>query len=235
LIEPDPDKTRSWTDRSGTFKVDAQFIGLVDGKVHLHKVNGVKIAVPLEKLCQDDVDYLKSQDAIHSKSKTMPESMNHIVAPPLPERKREPSSVPSTTSTPPSNIIPPTLPARPAVVAKEANSLSTSLQTTYNGFDWLEFLKTAGVSPDDAAIYASRFVRERMDKSCLSDLSRDILKGLEVSEGDIIRIRKAAATPAITPAVSAVISERERLAQQKNLQLLDSRLASKLQVSCHFT
>ena len=50
---------RTWTDRSGTFKVEAQFIGLRDGKIHLHKLNGVKIAVPVSKMAVADLEYVE--------------------------------------------------------------------------------------------------------------------------------------------------------------------------------
>ncbi|CEP60484.1 cytoskeletal protein-binding protein SLA1 LALA0_S01e11958g [Lachancea lanzarotensis] len=53
---PDSSKTRIWVDRSGTFKVEAEFIACVEGKVHLHKANGVKIAVAADKLCLDDLE-----------------------------------------------------------------------------------------------------------------------------------------------------------------------------------
>lgn len=56
---PDPKKTRIWVDRSGTFKVDAQFIGCSDGKIHLHKANGVKIAVAADKLSEDDLQFVE--------------------------------------------------------------------------------------------------------------------------------------------------------------------------------
>lgn len=56
---PDSSRVRTWTDRSGTFKVEAEFIGLRDGKIHLHKVNGVKIAVPVTKMSQRDLDYVE--------------------------------------------------------------------------------------------------------------------------------------------------------------------------------
>ena len=51
----DPAKVRTWTDRSGSFKVDAEFILIKDGKIHLHKVNGVKIAVPVTKMSVEDL------------------------------------------------------------------------------------------------------------------------------------------------------------------------------------
>ena len=57
--KPDPNKTRTWTDHSGSFKVDAQFIGLAEGKIHLHKQNGVKIAVPVGKMSPEDLEYVE--------------------------------------------------------------------------------------------------------------------------------------------------------------------------------
>ncbi|KAH8701059.1 hypothetical protein BGW36DRAFT_292207 [Talaromyces proteolyticus] len=57
--KPDASKTRSWTDRTGTFSVDAQFIGLHDGKIHLHKMNGIKIAVPIAKMSVEDLEYVE--------------------------------------------------------------------------------------------------------------------------------------------------------------------------------
>ncbi|EGD85713.1 hypothetical protein H112_06629 [Trichophyton rubrum D6] len=57
--KPNPAKTRKWTDRSGTFTVVAEFIGLADGKMHLHKQNGVKIAVPVSKMSIEDLEYVE--------------------------------------------------------------------------------------------------------------------------------------------------------------------------------
>jgi actin cytoskeleton-regulatory complex protein SLA1 len=39
--------------------VEAQFIGLRDGKIHLHKQNGVKIAVPVPKMSIEDLEYVE--------------------------------------------------------------------------------------------------------------------------------------------------------------------------------
>jgi len=57
--KPDPSKVRKWTDRSKAFTVEAQFIGLQDGKIHLHKVNGIKIAVPVAKMSIEDLEYVE--------------------------------------------------------------------------------------------------------------------------------------------------------------------------------
>lgn len=56
---PDSKKTRIWADKTNTFKVDAQFIGCKDGKIHLHKANGVKIAVPANKLSTEDLIFVE--------------------------------------------------------------------------------------------------------------------------------------------------------------------------------
>lgn len=57
--KPDTSKVRTWTDHSGSFKVEAQFIGIADGKIHLHKVNGIKIAVPVSKMSPVDLAYVE--------------------------------------------------------------------------------------------------------------------------------------------------------------------------------
>jgi hypothetical protein len=57
--KPDPSKVRKWTDRSKAFTVEAQFIGLQDGKIHLHKINGIKIAVPVAKMSVEDLEYVE--------------------------------------------------------------------------------------------------------------------------------------------------------------------------------
>lgn len=57
--EPDPSKVRKWTDRTKAFTVEAEFIGLLDGKIQLHKVNGIKIAVPVAKMSVEDLEYVE--------------------------------------------------------------------------------------------------------------------------------------------------------------------------------
>ncbi|OAR01966.1 hypothetical protein LLEC1_00107 [Akanthomyces lecanii] len=62
--EPDASKVRTWTDRSRSFSVEAQFLGLRDGKIHLHKMNGVKIAVPITKMSREDLEYVENLTGI---------------------------------------------------------------------------------------------------------------------------------------------------------------------------
>ncbi|KAI9171896.1 Actin cytoskeleton-regulatory complex protein sla1 [Paramyrothecium foliicola] len=62
--KPDSSKVRTWTDRSKSFSVDAQYLGIRDGKIHLHKVNGVKIAVPVAKMSHGDLEYVERVEGI---------------------------------------------------------------------------------------------------------------------------------------------------------------------------
>src|SRR6187402_3797549 len=62
--EPDPAKVRTWTDRSKSFSVEAQFLALKDGKINLHKMNGVKIAVPVVKMSVEDLEYVERMTGV---------------------------------------------------------------------------------------------------------------------------------------------------------------------------
>ncbi|KAJ3154314.1 cytoskeletal protein binding protein [Geranomyces variabilis] len=191
--KPNPANTRMWTDRSGTFKVEAEFIGISDGKVQLHKTNGVKIAVPLAKLDAKDIEYLR----------TIPGNEGI----PAPEAPKAPVAAGPSMAT-------------LAAAASAPIASSPVGNFSYNGFDWKEFLTSAGVSAGDAAIYGQKFVGERMDRSHLADLDRELLRNLGVTEGDIIRIRKAASLPARSATSVAAVNEKEQAALQNNMMLL---------------
>ncbi|BCR90777.1 cytoskeletal protein-binding protein SLA1 [Aspergillus chevalieri] len=62
--KPDSSKVRRWTDRTKTFTVDAQFIGLREGNIHLHKTNGIKIAVPIPKMSVEDLEYVEKATGV---------------------------------------------------------------------------------------------------------------------------------------------------------------------------
>lgn len=53
--------TRTWTDRSGKFKIEAQFGGMEGSNVVLIKEGGKKVQVPLEKLSDRDKGYVEAQ------------------------------------------------------------------------------------------------------------------------------------------------------------------------------
>ncbi|KAK7696019.1 hypothetical protein QCA50_000659 [Cerrena zonata] len=54
---------RTWHDRTGQFKVDAAFLGYSNGKLRLHKINGVVIEVPAEKMSAEDMAYVEKATA----------------------------------------------------------------------------------------------------------------------------------------------------------------------------
>lgn len=56
---PRPDRVKLWTDRTGSFQVEAEFLKVEDGKVHLHKTNGKRIAVPWEKMSLKDMELIE--------------------------------------------------------------------------------------------------------------------------------------------------------------------------------
>jgi hypothetical protein len=57
-------ETRTWSDLTGKFKIDASFISLVDGKVNLRRADGKTLSVPLDKLSTADQAFVKQlQDA----------------------------------------------------------------------------------------------------------------------------------------------------------------------------
>ncbi|KAK9239387.1 hypothetical protein V1525DRAFT_49638 [Lipomyces kononenkoae] len=76
--KPDPSKIRTWTDRTGTFKVEAAFVGCADGKIQLHKVNGVKIAVAASKMSVEDLEYVEHITGISLASAKPEESSSKL-------------------------------------------------------------------------------------------------------------------------------------------------------------
>jgi len=55
-----PGVAREWTDRSGTYRVEAELVSLRNGKVYLEKTDGKVVAVPVERLSTEDVRHLAS-------------------------------------------------------------------------------------------------------------------------------------------------------------------------------
>ena len=51
---------RQWTDRSGSYSVEAELVKVEDGRVHLKKPDGTIVQVPQDRLCDADQRYLKS-------------------------------------------------------------------------------------------------------------------------------------------------------------------------------
>ncbi|KAI9361641.1 hypothetical protein DFJ73DRAFT_813842 [Zopfochytrium polystomum] len=168
--KPNEANLRSWNDRSGNYQVQAEFLSVVEGKVHLHKVNGVKIQVPLEKLCAADLDFIRSIPGYEN------------------------------ISSPKGNGSAPVKPKFDA--AATAATLSARLAAT--------------APPPATVIYNGPLSTKKMDRSILGDIDRETLKALNISEGDIIRIRKYAGnTVGGSPAFGNVDKEKQALFQSR--------------------
>lgn len=56
-----PTAVRTWTDATGGFRVEAEFVGLADGKVQLKRNDGKVITVPLDKLSEADQRFISAK------------------------------------------------------------------------------------------------------------------------------------------------------------------------------
>lgn len=52
---------RTWTDKTGAFTLEAEFVGVENGKVNLKKADGRTVAVSLDSLSKEDQDYVADQ------------------------------------------------------------------------------------------------------------------------------------------------------------------------------
>ena len=163
--KPDMAKVRTWTDRSGTFKVEAQFIGLKDGKIHLHKLNGVKIAVPVPKMAIEDLEYVERATGVSLDDDK-----------PLSDIKRR-----STQAD-----------RKKGQGSKAGASVEKPSQPKPEGpeYDWFDFFLKAGVSPYQCERYAFNFQKDSMDENVLPDITPSVLRTLGLKEGDTLRVMK---------------------------------------------
>ena len=171
-IEPNMSRTRTWTDRSGSFKVEAEFIGLKDGKIHLHKLNGVKIAVPVSKMAVEDLEFVE---------KITGQSLDDEK--PLSEIRRRSTQLVKESD-------------RRKVQAAPASRSGATVEQAKPPkpegpeYDWFDFFLKAGVSPYQCERYAFNFSKDSMDENVLADITAPVLRTLGLKEGDILRVMK---------------------------------------------
>ena len=162
--KPDIAKVRTWTDHSGTFKVEAQFLNVSDGKIHLHKVNGVKIAVPVTKMSPEDLEYIE---------KVTNESIeDNIPVADLIKMKRQSQAQSQSRS------------------GARVGASKSSDGPKPPDYDWFDFFLKAGVGPHQCERYSQAMVRDSMDESVLPDVTPETLRTLGIKEGDILKIMK---------------------------------------------
>ncbi|KAI5963343.1 SLA1 [Candida pseudojiufengensis] len=184
---PNYHRVRTWIDSSGTFKVEAEFLGCVEGKVHLHKTNGVKIAVAAEKLSIEDLEYVEKITG------TSLENYKQLVQKQMEKRARSKSKSGATVSEPEHK--------KPQSATAAINNIEPShhsksrptTQVSNNGapaYDWFDFFLSCGVDVGNCQRYTLNFEREQMDENILEDISPSLLRTLGLREGDIIRVMK---------------------------------------------
>ncbi|KAH8929679.1 hypothetical protein BT69DRAFT_1256049 [Atractiella rhizophila] len=166
--KPNASKTRVWKDRTGQFKVEAEFLGYNNErreKIRLHKLNGVIVEVPLAKMSSEDIEHLKKLERKEQKQNS----------------KRDDDDVPLGK-----------LVQQNGKDKKKEMDQIKSAQRSSNAskIDWFEFFLNAGCDVDDCTRYASAFERDRIDEALLVDLEAGTMRSLGLREGDIIRVSK---------------------------------------------
>lgn len=178
---PNFHRVRTWIDSSGTFKVEAEFLGCVEGKIHLHKTNGVKIAVAAAKLSLEDLEYVEKITG------TSLESYKHEVTKQMAKMNKSQKSGVTQSATSAINDIAPPQPTRPQPTQPKT---TTAVSTGEPEYDWFEFFLSCGVDLGNCQRYSLNFNREQMDENILADINPSLLRTLGLREGDILRVMK---------------------------------------------
>ncbi|EMC93389.1 hypothetical protein BAUCODRAFT_150723 [Baudoinia panamericana UAMH 10762] len=176
--KPNPARVRTWTDRSGTFKVEAEFIGLREGKIHLHKMNGVKIAVAVAKMSIEDIEYTEKATGV---SLDDDKPLSEIKRQSTIKKKDAESAAPHTNG------------SAGASVQRPASSGDTAAERKKRGEDedyWFDFFLQCGVNYQICGRYASAFSRDQMTPEILPEVNEQLLRTLGLKEGDILRVMK---------------------------------------------
>ncbi|WPK26073.1 hypothetical protein PUMCH_003418 [Australozyma saopauloensis] len=194
---PNFHRVRTWIDASGTFKVEAELLGFKEGKIHLHKTNGVKIAVAAAKLSMEDLEYVEKVSEV-----SLQDYKDEVARQMAKKAKRQTSS---------SNAPAPSVPSKDSndrtgvVKNKSATALindmspskdstptrsSATIPQTEPDYDWFEFFLNCGVDIGNCQRYSVVFGKEQMDESILEDITPTLLRSLGLREGDILRVTK---------------------------------------------
>lgn len=202
LIEPEASKVRTWKDRTGQFKVEAEFLGLKDNKIRLHKLNGVIIEVPLEKMSPEDTAYLKKRMARDNEDDEGGSSSRD---------RRQQSSRSST----------PSLPSQQQQQRQQQQASGKPKRRS--DFDWFDFFLNAGCDMDNCTRYARNADNEGFDADLIPELEEGNLRSLGLKEGDIIRVRRYIKEKFVAPPPTPDKTDREAQIAA------DARLAEALQ------
>ncbi|KAI8343537.1 hypothetical protein BC941DRAFT_498554 [Chlamydoabsidia padenii] len=207
LPKPDPDRLRTWTDRSGSFKVEAQFLAYVDGKLRLHKSNGVKIDVPLEKMSAEDIRWVerRTDQPVGSTMKSTNNNNNVEKTPEMPPRPNP----------------------------NRSNDGSTRIKKTANSnWDWFDWFLTIGIPMQEALVYSSAFKADNLDDSDLTILTHKQMKMLGMKEKHVQRMERYIDSGKVEPPSDNEndSSEQNDLERKKQIES-DEEMARRLQKS----
>ncbi|GAA5830792.1 hypothetical protein JCM11251_001076 [Rhodosporidiobolus azoricus] len=173
--KPNAGKTRVWKDRTGQFKVEAEFLGLNGNKIRLHKMNGVIIEVPVEKMSHEDTSYIReltSGRSSRASSSRGDEDEHRRERRERREREREHRS------------------SRHQDSVKSVVTVTKSTPTRRSDYDWFDFFLSAGVDMDSCTRYARNAENEGLDEALIPDMEDSNLRSLGLKEGDIMRVKR---------------------------------------------
>ncbi|KAG8680976.1 cytoskeletal protein binding protein, partial [Ceratobasidium sp. 395] len=161
--KPHPDRTRTWVDRTGQFKVEAEFLGLENDNIRLHKVNGAIITVPTAKMSPKDLAYVSAEV---NKTPTTAQGNYGVPYPVMSKQSDSP-------------ILP------------KVQHLTLQPQPKKPSIDWFEFFLDVGCDLDDCTRYAATFDHDRIKEASLGDITAPQLRSLGLREGDVSRVMRA--------------------------------------------
>ncbi|KAK0230605.1 hypothetical protein IW262DRAFT_1523285 [Armillaria fumosa] len=197
LGRPPAERVRVWHDRTGQFRVDAAFVGMNNGKLRLHKLNGVIVEVPSEKMSHEDMRYVEKLTS----KKSRPPATHKMSEDDIPIGVQYPNATNGKAARAPQG------PKKPTV-------------------DWFKFFLDAGCDIDDCTRYSTSFERERMDEAVLLDISEGTLRSLGLREGDIIRVMKVVEKRKAKPnGEGEQVRSDEELAKQLHTEINGSKPA----------
>ncbi|KAI7724311.1 hypothetical protein KC322_g4 [Hortaea werneckii] len=151
----------------------ANRIWIGEGKIHLHKLNGVKIAVPVSKMAVEDLEYVED---VTGKSLDEDKPLSDIKRRSTQKKNKE----------------------RESSSARERNGSSAAAGASVqppqpkkeDEYDWFDFFLSCGVNPQICERYANAFSKDEMGPEILPEVNEQLLRTLGLKEGDILRVMK---------------------------------------------
>ena len=165
--KPNLHRVRTWIDSTGSYKVEAEFLGYGDGKVHLHKTNGVKISVAAEKLSLEDLDYVEKLTGYN-----LDPYKEDVQKQQKPRRRHSSGLVPRSGD------------------ASQIAARAELMASKESDYDWFDFFLSCGIDLGNCQRYSLNFSREKIDENLMEDITPSLLRTLGLREGDILRVMK---------------------------------------------